>query len=82
MLRRVCNSLCGDQGIEVDSGEAARIARHAIKLYANGLADESELLQAMKNWLRGRTNPLLRRPGSTSHASASVGVWSSPSDGR
>lgn len=70
MLRRVCHSVCKDLDIAMGSGEDAKVARHVIMLYANGLTDESELLQAMENWYQGRTGLLrlvVTARGSSSH---------------
>ncbi|TPI12502.1 hypothetical protein FJW06_17290 [Mesorhizobium sp. B4-1-3] len=58
MLSRVCRAICQDNGISPESPQAQRTASHLMKMFMNGLTREEELLDASRNRLARRKQPL------------------------
>lgn len=54
MLARVFQTVCKEGGILPVSQQGERLAAHLLKLFMNGLTGEHELLEAERNWARGR----------------------------
>jgi hypothetical protein len=48
-LRRIHRTICSDTQLPPESVPAERIASHLMKLFMNGMTDETELLRIMRN---------------------------------